>query len=117
MRRGTPRRVLRRGRVIGSVNYTVTPVAAPNGEIFPGTPQLAGVNGGASFAIVPNAAMAWSVATARPGNGWATPSIGSSTPSCSVAPAFDNTMFAVTIQHWPRHGHTDGLRAILSAAM
>jgi hypothetical protein len=68
-----------------SVNYTVTPVAAPNGEIFPGTPQLAGVNGGASFAIVPNAGYGVVVGGNRPtGNGRATPTASaSSTPAAA----------------------------------
>ena len=99
-----------------SVNYTVTPVAAPNGEIFPGTPQLAGVNGGASFAIVPNAGYGVVVGGNCPAGQW----VGTSytivfiNANCNVAPVFDNTMFAVTISSTgPGTVTPIGLRAIL----
>lgn len=82
-----------------TTNYTVTPVAAANGEIFPGTPQLAGVNGIASFSIMPNPGYGTVVGGTCPAGQWVgtTYTIIFINANCTVTPVFDNTMFAVTI--------------------
>ena len=99
-----------------TTNFTVTPVAAANGEIFPGTPQLAGANGIASFSITPNVGYGVVVGGSCPAGSW----LGSRytivfiNASCTVAPVFDNRMFAVTISSTgPGNVSPSGVRAVL----
>ena len=97
MRRGTPRRVLRRGRVIAA-SITPSPVAAPNGEIF-GTPQLRRCQRWRQFRHRAECGL-WCGGRWQP-PGWA---MGGTLQRSvhqrrrSVALVFDNTMFAVTIK-------------------
>jgi hypothetical protein len=82
-----------------SFNYTVTPVPAANGSIFPATPQLVGQNGVLVFDIAPSAGYGVVVGgTCRAGTFSGTSyTLVFPNANCTVAPTFSNAQFSVTI--------------------
>lgn len=82
-----------------SFNYTVTPVPAANGSIFPAMPQQVGQNGSLVFDIVPNVGYGVVVGgTCRAGTlTGASYGLVAPNANCTVAPTFSNAQFSVTI--------------------
>ena len=82
-----------------SFNYTVTPVPAANGSIFPATPQQVGQDGALVFDIVPSPGYGVVVGgTCRAGTFSGTSyALISPNANCTVAPTFSNAQFSVTI--------------------
>ena len=82
-----------------SFNYTITPVPAANGSIFPATPQQVGQDGSLVFDIVPNAGYGVVVGgTCRAGTLTGTSyALVFPNANCTVAPTFSNAQLSVTI--------------------
>lgn len=82
-----------------SFNYTITPVTAANGSIFPALPQQVGQDGVVVFDIIPNAGYGVIVGgTCRAGTFSGTSySLVFPNANCTVAPTFSNAQYSVTI--------------------